>query len=226
MSTITPSCIAIIPARGGSKGVPRKNVRLLAGKPLVAWTIEAALGAEQITTVYVSTDDAEIAQVAREYGARVIDRPASLSGDTVSSESALLHALDTVEATGGTLPELTVFLQCTSPLTTSDDIDGTVERLFAESADTALTVTPAHSFLWRMTENGADGINHDKQIRLRRQDMEPQYRETGAVYVMKTAQFRERGHRFFGRIALYPTKHGIDIDTLLDFNIAEQMLKR
>lgn len=93
------SCLAVIPARGGSKGVPRKNVRPLAGKPLIGHTIEAARSAKRIDRVVVSTDDAEIAAVARGFGAEVVIRPAELASDTASSESAVLHALDELERT-------------------------------------------------------------------------------------------------------------------------------
>jgi len=107
--------LALIPARGGSKGIPHKNIRLLNGKPLIAYTIEQAQQTPAITRVVVSTDDAEIAGVAQKYGAEVVWRPAGLSGDTATSESALLHALDHLRDTEGYEPDLVVFLQATSP---------------------------------------------------------------------------------------------------------------
>lgn len=221
-------CVAIIPARGGSKGVPRKNVRPLAGKPLLAHVVEQACRAKSLSRVLVSTDDLEIAQIATQFGAEVVERPAEFSGDTASSEAAVLHALDVLNLRHGEEPEITVMLQCTSPLTTAEDIDGTVGALLSADADTALAVTPFYHFLWRQAADGnAEGINHDKSFRLRRQDMEPQYLETGAVYAMRTSGFRTARHRFFGRTALYvmPPERVQEIDDPLDFAKAEVMIR-
>lgn len=221
--------IAIIPARGGSKGIPRKNLQPLAGKPLVAHTIEQARAAHTIDRVLVSTDDAEIGAVAQHDGAEVIWRPAAISGDTASSEAALLHALDALQQSEGAAPELVVFLQCTSPLTQAADIDGAVHALLAEEADTALAVTPFHYFLWQQDEQGnAVGVNHEKAVRLLRQQRALQYRETGAVYVMRTAGFRQAKHRFFGKTALYimPAERCLEIDEPFDLQVAEWLLQR
>ncbi|HEY9766444.1 MAG TPA: acylneuraminate cytidylyltransferase family protein, partial [Chroococcales cyanobacterium] len=118
--------LAVIPARGGSKGIPRKNVRLLAGKPLIAHAIEAARGSRSIDRVVVSTDDTEIGRVAERFGAEVVWRPTEISGDTASSEAALLFTLDFLESKEGYRPDILVFLQCTAPLTLAEDIDDTV----------------------------------------------------------------------------------------------------
>lgn len=221
--------LALIPARGGSKGIPHKNIRLVAGKPLVAWTIEAARNARHPLRVVVSTDSPEIREVARAFGAEVIDRPAEISGDHVSSEIALLHALDFLSAAEGYRPDLVVFLQCTSPLTLPEDIDGTIDTLLREEADSALAVTRFHGFLWRMDESGdAVGINHDKRIRLRRQDREEQFLETGAVYAMRTAGFLKAKHRFFGRTACYvmPASRVLEIDEPDDLERADVLLRQ
>lgn len=201
----------------------------LAGKPLIAWTIEAALAAETIGEVIVSTDDPEIAEVSRRFGARVIDRPASLATDQASSESALLHVLDELEASGQPLPDCFAFLQCTSPLTTAEHIDGTIRAFRSEGADSALAVAPSHDFLWQPNEAGNwHGINHDKAVRLRRQDLKPEYVETGAVYVMKTSKFRKRKHRFFDRTTAYiqPEICRQEIDSPDDLAIVGQLLRR
>ena len=220
--------LAIIPARGGSKGIRRKNVRLLAGKPLIAHTIEHARQASSISRVVVSTDDSEIAAVSEQYGAQVVWRPAEISGDTASSESALLHALEYLQEAEGYEPDIVVFLQCTSPLTLPEDIDGTVQVLLDAGADSALAVTPFHYFLWRRDEHGdAVGINHDKRVRPLRQQREPQFLETGAVYVMRTEGFRKAKHRFFGKTAMYvmPPERCLEIDEPVDFIIAETLLR-
>ncbi|TCM37305.1 acylneuraminate cytidylyltransferase [Novosphingobium sp. ST904] len=221
--------LAIIPARGGSKGIPRKNVLPLLDKPLIAHTIHAALLAESVDRVVVSTDDEEIASVSRAYGAEVIMRPPELASDMAKSEDALLHVLDHLDQTEGYRPDLLVFLQCTSPLTSSGDIDGTVGKLIEEQADTALSVVPFHYFLWHGDEqSGADGVNHDKSFRLMRQQRTPEFVETGSVYVMKVPQFRDVQFRFFGRTAMHeiPVEHWQEIDEPADFRIAEDRIRR
>ncbi len=118
--------LCIIPARGGSKGIPHKNLRVVAGRPLIAWSVDVACEAQLLERVVVSTDDAEIARVARDSGAEIVDRPAELAGDTASSESALIHALDVLQEQEGYVPDLVVFLQPTSPYRLPGDIDGGV----------------------------------------------------------------------------------------------------
>lgn len=220
--------IAIIPARGGSKGISRKNVRLIAGKPMLAWNIEAARKSKYIDSVYISTDDAEIKEVASKYGANVIDRPKNIAGDTASSESSLCHSLK-ILSDQGIKPDLLVFMQCTSPLTSSEDIDEAVRKLLDTNADSCLTVTDFHYFIWKEDLNGeAKGINHDKSYRPRRQDRDSQYVENGAVYVMDVAGFLKEKHRFFGKtvISLMPQERSFEIDELIDLQIVESMLKR
>jgi YrbI family 3-deoxy-D-manno-octulosonate 8-phosphate phosphatase len=219
---------AIIPARGGSKGVPRKNVLPLCGKSLIAWTVCAAREAQLVDRVIVSTDDAEIAQVAERHGASIVWRPADISGDRASSESVLLHALDYMEEQEGYSPDILAFLQCTSPLTLAEDIDGTIAALIDGEADTALAVAPFHYFLWQNEGNDeAVGINHDKRVRLLRQERAPQFRETGAVYVMRTPGFKQARHRFFGKTVLHvvPGERCLEIDEPVDFRVAEVLLR-
>lgn len=222
---MTAEVVAIIPARGGSKGIPRKNVRLLAGKPLLAYTVEQARAAAAVTRVVVSTDDAEIAAVARRYGAEVIDRPAAISGDTATSESALLHALDALGAQG-VQPELVVFLQCTSPFRAPGDIDAAVATLRARGADSLLSVVPSHAFLWSERDGRAAPLNYDYRSRPRRQDRAPEYRENGSIYVFKPWVLRELGNRLGGAIALYimDEAQGLDIDGPFDWQWAEWWL--
>lgn len=225
---MTQRTVAIIPARGGSKGLPRKNVLPFAGKPLIAWMIDAAKAAKRVDAVYVSTDDAEIAAVARQFGAGVIDRPAELANDTASSESALLHGLKVLEEKGEHFDVL-VFLQCTSPLTAPADIDGVTEQILAGQADSAFAATAFHYFVWQRNERGfAAGVNHNVVPRLRRQDRTPEYRETGSVYAMKIDGFLKSGHRFFGDIGLYEvdSSRSFEIDDREDFEFLEQLQKR
>ncbi len=220
------SVYVIIPARGGSKGIPRKNLVTVGGVPLVVRAVRAALGATKVDEVFVSTDDAEIAAVAESAGAAVISRPPALSDDESSSESVLLHALDHLDDSGRPAPDVTVMVQCTSPLTSEREIDGTISVLDEERADCAFSGTRSHAFLWRRTEGGAQGVNHDPAVRPRRQEQEPAYADTGAVYAMRTDGFRACGHRFFGRIAIFevPKAHELEIDTSEDVAVAEALL--
>lgn len=220
-------CMAIIPARGGSKGIPDKNIRPVAGAPLIAHVIRAAQKSAHITRIVVSTDSDAIAAAAKAEGAEVVQRPAEISGDTASSESALLHVLQQLDDTEHYRPALLVFLQCTSPLSLPEDIDAAIETLRREGADSALTATPFHGFIWRTgSDGGAVGVNHEKQVRPRRQDRAPEFLENGAIYVMNAAMFREKRHRFFGRTALslMPAERSLDIDSLEDLAVAERVL--
>lgn len=207
--------VAVIPARGGSKGVPRKNVRRVGGVPLVARAIAAARASGSVDRVIVSTDDAEIAAVAEEWGAQVIARPAELAGDTASSESALLHTLD-ILAADGVETDILVFLQATSPFIDPRDIESAIEIVRSESFDSVFSAIETYGFLWAADASGAArGINHEASTRPRRQDREPHYLETGAFYVMRSAGFRAARHRFFGRVGLVEVaeRSAIEIDT-------------
>jgi N-acylneuraminate cytidylyltransferase len=226
-------CLAIIPARGGSKGIPRKNVRPLAGEPLITYNLHEARRSRFITRLVVSTDDPEIAAIAKQSGAEIVWRPAEISGDDASSETALLHVLNFLQRQEEYRPDVLVFLQCTSPLTLAEDIDGTVQELLDQQADSALAVIPFHYFLWRnlFGSDGrvtdAVGINHDKGVRPLRQQREAQYLETGAVYAMRVQGFLKARHRFFGKTAMYvmPPERRLEIDDPVDFQVAEVLLR-
>jgi N-acylneuraminate cytidylyltransferase len=213
--------LAVIPARGGSKGVPGKNLARIGGLPLVARAVRAALAARRITRVVVSTDDAAIAVAATEAGAVVVQRPADLAGDSATSESALLHALDA--RSHGSEPDIVVMIQATSPFVTAAELDALVEAVDA-GADSAFTAAPFHGFVWRDAAD-ARGVNHDPSGRPRRQDREPEWLETGAAYAMRTAGFRTFGHRFFGRIVAVPTDPArvLEIDEPADLQRARAL---
>ncbi len=221
------SIITIIPARGGSKGVPRKNVRFLGDKPLIAHSILDAKEAKLVDKVYVSTDDPEIAEVSSKYGAEVINRPDQIAGDTASSETALIHGLSEIEKKGIS-PELIVFLQCTSPIRSGEDIDRAIEKLQTENADSLLSVTLSHRFLWEEVDGTAKSINYDYRHRPRRQDMQPQYVENGSIYIFKPWVLKELGNRLGGKISLFPMMEAAswDIDSVLDFEVAEFLVNK
>ena len=206
--------VAIIPARGGSKQVPRKNLRRVGGVPLVERAVRAATAASGVDLVVVSTDDAEIAAVATAAGARVIARPAEIAGDKASSESAVLHALDELERTGVQVGTV-VFVQATSPFIPTSGIDEAIELIGSGRFDSAFSAHETYGFLWRRDEDGAaEAINHDASHRPLRQEREPHYFETGAFYAFDAAAFRVAGHRFFGRIGIVevPEQTAVEID--------------
>jgi YrbI family 3-deoxy-D-manno-octulosonate 8-phosphate phosphatase len=199
--------LAVIPARGGSKGVPGKNLAAVGGIPLVARAVRACRGAHRVTSVVVSTDDPATAETARAAGADVVLRPAAIAGDTATSEAAVLHAMDAHAATTGAAADVVLLVQCTSPFLTSEEIDDCVAAITEGGADTAHTVAAFHGFVWREDAGpqGAFGVNHDRATRPRRQDRPQDLLETGAAYAMRADGFRASNHRFFGRTALIPT---------------------
>ncbi|MFH8593867.1 cytidylyltransferase domain-containing protein [Streptomyces rimosus] len=208
-----PTVVAVIPARGGSKGVPAKNLAAVGGVPLIARAVRECRAARLVTDVVVSTDDTGIAAAARGAGAVVVRRPGAIAGDTATSEAAVLHAMDTYEAEHGKPVDAVLLVQCTSPFLVREDIDGVAAAVVEAGADSALTVAPFHGFVWR---EGADaavedpapggiGVNHDTSFRPRRQDRPQDFLETGAAYAMDAAGFRAAGHRFFGRTELVRT---------------------
>ena len=220
--------LALIPARGGSKGIPRKNVRPLAGKPLVAHTIEHALQARLVNRVIVSTDDDEIADVSKQYGAEVIWRPAELSGDDASSESALVHAVDFLEETEGYRPDLVAFLQSTAPVRRNQDIDRAIQTLRDEGADSLLSVVPFHLFIWRSVARQARAVDYDYRRRPRRQDRAQEYMENGSIYVFKPGVLRQFNNRLGGKITLYEMDSwsSVDINTMRDLELCEWIVSR
>ncbi|MFK0097169.1 cytidylyltransferase domain-containing protein [Streptomyces sp. NPDC091040] len=211
-----PTVLAVIPARGGSKGVPAKNLARVGGVPLVARAVNACLASGEVTDVVVTTDAPAVAEAARAAAEAVgesarlhcVQRPEEIAGDTATSEAAVLHALDAYEALRGRTADVVLLVQCTSPFVTREDIDGVAAAVAREGADTAVTVAPFHGFLWRdgtAVEDHNYGVNHDKRVRPRRQDRPEDLLETGAAYAMDAAGFRTHRHRFFGHTALVRT---------------------
>ncbi|MFE0509311.1 cytidylyltransferase domain-containing protein [Streptomyces sp. NPDC058964] len=223
--------LAVIPARGGSKGVPAKNLAPVGGVPLVARAVRECRASRLVTDVVVSTDDQAIAAAARQAGAEVVLRPTAIAGDTATSEAAVLHAMDAHEALHGSPVDVVLLVQCTSPFIVREDIDGVAGAVVENGADTAVTVAPFHGFIWRdaaddpkvvgpestaavggsvtvassTATEGGYGVNHDKSFRPRRQDRPQDLLETGAAYAMDAAGFRKHNHRFFGHTELVRT---------------------
>jgi len=217
--------VAIIPARGGSKGVVRKNLQRVAGVPLVARAVDAARRTAAVDRVVVTTDDADIAAVAAEWGAEVIERPADLAGDQASSESALLHALDVLEARKVDVG-VVAFLQSTSPFIDVDALAAAVQLVRSRRRDSVFSAVETYGFLWEKGLGGAaEPVNHEIDVRPRRQDREPHYLETGGFYVMRAAGFRAAHHRFFGSVGIAEVapRTSIEIDTLEELELARTL---
>ena len=223
------STVAIIPARGGSKGVPGKNLRPVGGVPLISRAIRACQDADRIDHVYVSTDDPAISAAAKQTGATVIERPTEIAGDTASSETALEHAIGEIRASG-VVPEVMAFVQCTSPFIDPQDLDQAVAMITSDRADSVLSAIETYEFLWRDADTAVAagsgamlGQNHDASYRPRRQERRPDYRETGAFYVMRVDGFLAHRHRFFGRTGVVNVSEfsALEIDTVEELHLAD-----
>lgn len=220
--------LAIIPARGGSKGLPRKNILPLAGKPLIAWTIEAARASRYIDRCIVSTDDAEIAQVAADWGGEVpFLRPAQLAQDDTPTREVILHALDLVDGY-----EYIVVLQPTSPLRLPSDIDGCLETMVKAQATTAVSVTKADKpphWMYRLNGSGrlVPVLESTTPI-ARRQDAPIVYVLNGAVYAGTAEAYMKEGT--FVRLDTVgypmPRERSVDVDTELDLKICQWLLAK
>lgn len=233
--------LAIIPARGGSKGIPRKNVKPLCGKPLIAWTIDAAKKSRHITRAIVSTDDPEIAEAARHYGAEApFLRPVEISGDLSPDTDFLLHALDFLREKEGYEPEIVVRLPPTSPLRTAAHIDQGIETLLKNpEADAVRPIceAPKHPYkLWKIADDGKflepflpeSFTGFHEAYNLPRQLFPKAYIHTGAMDVIWTKTIREQKSTSGKRLAYFfmETEDSVNIDHPIDFEIAEFLMRK
>ncbi len=218
--------LAIIPARGGSKRIPRKNILPLNGKPLIAYTIEDALESGLVNRVIVSTDDRHIRQLSRSLGAEVIDRPREFAQDTSSSEEALLHVLNELESKESYVPDLVVFLQCTSPLREDADIDNAIRSLLDNGDDSLFSAFRFKKYVWQKEDDRVTAINYDFSKRWREQDFPPQFQENGSIYVFKPWVLREHGNRLGGKIGLYEMDYlnSFQVDSYDDIQLCECLI--
>ena len=221
--------LSIIPVRGGSKGIPGKNIKHLCGKPLVAYTIEASLVSKYITRTIASPEDSKIKDVCLSYGAEVIDRPIELAQDETKTAPVMLDVLDKLEAQGY-VPDVTVLLQATCPLRNGKDIDDAFELFFSRDCDSVFSVTDrkyTHAF-WRQEKDGSYKALYDFRIRPRRQDIKEHYKmykENGAIYIIKTDVMRKVKDFIGEKPELFVMPHIIDIDELSDFEKVERIMK-
>jgi CMP-N,N'-diacetyllegionaminic acid synthase len=223
--------IALITARGGSKGLPRKNILPLNGKPLISWTIEAALQSDCIEKVFVSTDDTEISAISKLYGAEVIDRPREFATDTATSDVVIEHAITYIEEQGYDL-EIIVLLQPTSPLRTSQHIDDAFVLYKQKKANIVLSVfepehTPIKAYV-EQEDGSIRGIHSDDAPYKRRQDLPRSFQPNGAIYIFNVQSFKKLNR--IPRDKVYPfvmlTNESVDVDTFEDLQHIENYLKR
>ena len=216
--------IAIIPARGGSKGIPNKNIIDCMGKPLIAHSIEYAKESDLVTSIYVSTDDAKIAEVAKQYGAEIIDRPDSISGDTATTESAIEHVLNNIPK-----PDIVILLQATSPLRPKGSLNKSIKKMTSEKYDSLLSLSPTHRFSWKI--NGDEAIpKYDFKNRPRRLDIpesEQAYIENGSIYIFTYENFIKHNNRLGGKIGyvVFEEEFSFEIDTPTDLIVIDSIAK-
>ncbi len=221
--------IAIIPARGGSKSIPSKNLMDFCGKPLLAWSVLQAKDARSISEVYVSSDSPEILETGERYGALPIVRPSELATDGATSESALRHALDAIALRKDKDPDLVVFLQATSPLREPEDIDRAVETLLAEKADSLFTGAVLDDFcVWQRNGGKLHGLTFDPANRGRRQDRDPLYLENGSIYVFRPEVLRRENNRLGGEIRFQEMAYwkSVEIDRHDDVELATYYFRK
>lgn len=219
------SVLGLIPCRGGSKGVPRKNIREVAGEPLLAHTVRASRNAERIDRTVVSTDDTEIKEAALEAGANVpFDRPDELATDETPIQPVVEHALNWLRENEGEIYDTVALLQATSPLRTADQVDEALEKYESEDADSLVAVSEGDSYRWRETDEGTEIVNYDS--RKRRQKKEPEYIESGAIYLVNADLFLETSDLQAGRTTLFVIDQisALDIDEPFELWMADKVL--
>ena len=220
--------LAIIPARGGSKRLPQKNILDLCGKPLIAWTIEASLKSKFITKTIVTSDDEEILRISKEFGAETIKRPKELASDTSTTFDTIKHVIQNIKNY-----DYIVLLQPTSPLRTSNHIDEAINLLEVKNADAIISVCQMeHNPLWSNTLNKDQNMKNflkDEVINKRSQDLETYYRLNGAIYICDTKKLLENNSFFLNEniyAYLMDKNKSIDIDEDIDFITAEVLIRK
>jgi len=226
--------LGVITARGGSKSIPRKNIKKLAGKPLIAYTIEAAKESKYLTRCVVSTDDEEIAEISRRYGADVpFLRPAELAQDDSTSMAVVQHALKWLKENKGEEYDYLMILQPTSPLRTAEDIDGCIKKIVETDADSVMSMYELMDFSPKKFKKIIEGdliepyFQEEGRESSRRQDLDKMYKRNCAIYLTKTSLIME-GDLFGKKSVAYlmSEERSIDINSPLDFELAEFWIKK
>ena len=220
---------SIITARGGSKGVPKKNIKLLNGKPVIAYTIVESIKSNFIKETYVTTEDKEIADISQEYGAKVIERPEELAQDNSTSVDVVLHSLDYLE-NNNDLPDFFVLLQPTSPLRTKEDIENATKLFIENECDALISVSQLdHSSMmsFEIQNTFLTPNCNEKFLNKRRQELPKFYRPNGAIYITTPDSLRKNKTFIPKKTMPYimPQERSVDLDTEFDFKLAEYLLK-
>lgn len=219
--------VAIIPARGGSKGIKNKNIIPICGHPLVAWTINHAKSCSGIDSVWVTSDDDKILEISEKFGAQCIKRPEEISTDSSSSEAAWLHAIDYIENLGIDI-EKVVALQPTSPVRESYDLENAILQFDKEKHDSMFAATAVEDyFIWKVNKDGfAESVNYDYKNRKRRQEIDESYVENGSFYIFKPEIIRRYNNRLGGKIGIYKmARHKMyQIDNQEDIKLCEAII--
>jgi len=220
--------VGIIPARGGSKGIPNKNIIDICGHPLISWSINQSISANSITSTWVTSDDKKILDISRQYGANTIKRPKSISSDNCSSESAWIHALEHINSIG-IKPDLVVGIQCTSPIRESNDLDQAINYFLKNKYDSLLsTVQVEDYFTWELNKDSiALPLNHDVNKRKPRQKIKKTFLENGSFYIFKPDLIKKSRNRLIGKIGMYMmAQHkAFQIDNREDIKICSAIIK-
>jgi CMP-N,N'-diacetyllegionaminic acid synthase len=219
--------IAIIPARGGSKGIPNKNIINFCGKPLIAWTIEQCIKVKNVNDVWVSSDDDDILDIAKQYGAKTIKRPCDISGDAATSESAWLHAIDFLQQKNIPL-DVILAPQVTSPLRETIDINNAISKFVKGGYDSMFSSSVADDlFFWEELDTGIDSVNYNYKSRQRRQDIKEQIIENGSFYLFKPEIIKKYNNRLGGKIGYYKMEFWkmFEIDNLEDVRMCSALMK-
>ena len=221
--------ISIIPARGGSKSLPRKNLVEFLGEPLINKTIEQSINSEYIDKTIVSTDNQEIKEQSLKYNLEVIDRPKDISGDEATTESAMIHVLETLKNDEDYIPDIVILLQVTSPLRKNDDIDNSIKKFIEEKSDSLISGSHFEDFLfWEKKNNDWEAVNYDPENRMRRQDRNPQFVENGSIYIFKPEILYKLNNRIGGKMTLYEMEfwQTWEIDTKEEIDLLEFYYKK
>jgi len=219
--------MSIIPARGGSKGIPMKNLKLLNGKPLLDYSVNASLKSKFITRTIVSSDHSKILKRAEKLGAEAIKRPKQLATDSSHIEPVMEFCLNHLKIKENYSPDIIILLQNTSPLRTKKHIDTAMNFFLHSKFDSMLSGYNSHNFIWTIKNNNVIPVNYNPKKRPNRQEFH-QFIENGAIYITKYSAFKKSKCRVSGKIGLFemPKELSIDIDTKLDFIQANQKIKR
>ena len=219
---------AIVLARGGSKGIPGKNIIDFCGQPLITWTIEQCLQSALVDKVWVSSDSKEILDIARDSGSETIQRPDEFSNDHSTSESAWIHALDHLKKKK-IIPEIILAPQVTSPLRESSDLDKAIEKFIEGSYDSMFSCCPVEDlFFWQESKEGRlESVNYDHKKRMRRQDITNKFIENGSFYLFTPQIIRQHSNRFGGKIGYLEMEFWkmFEIDSLEDCRMCSALMK-